>query len=103
MALWVKVVATTGPDELADFEERTFRQWDRASLSAAAKRAKVAPELHQHDLRHRCVTVWLAEGRDVVKVKEAMGHADLRTTMEYTHLAREHLSALIEEKTGSCG
>ena len=21
-----------GPDELADFEERTFRQWDRASL-----------------------------------------------------------------------
>jgi len=23
-----------GPDELADFEERTFRQWDRASLRA---------------------------------------------------------------------
>jgi hypothetical protein len=21
-----------GPDELADFDERTFRQWDRASL-----------------------------------------------------------------------
>jgi hypothetical protein len=34
VALWVKLVATMGPDELADFEQRTFRQWDRASLSA---------------------------------------------------------------------
>ena len=34
VALWVKLVATMGPDKLADFEERTFRQWDRASLSA---------------------------------------------------------------------
>src|SRR5262245_36724389 len=32
--LWVKLVATMGPDELADFEARTFTQWDRASLSA---------------------------------------------------------------------
>ena len=34
VALWVKLVATMGPDELADFEARTFRQWDRGSLSA---------------------------------------------------------------------
>ena len=27
-------------------------------------------------------------------VKEAMGHADLRTTMGYTHRAREHLRSL---------
>ena len=32
IALWIDLVATMGPDELADFEERTFRQWDRASL-----------------------------------------------------------------------
>ena len=32
VALWVNLVATMGPDELADFEERTFCQWDRASL-----------------------------------------------------------------------
>ena len=32
VALWVKAVASMGPDELADFEERTIRQWDRASL-----------------------------------------------------------------------
>jgi hypothetical protein len=34
VALWAKLVARMGPDELADFEARTFRQWDRASLSA---------------------------------------------------------------------
>ena len=34
VALWVKLVATMGPDELANFDERTLRQWDRASLSA---------------------------------------------------------------------
>jgi len=34
LALWVKLVATMGPDELTDFEERTFKQWGRASLSA---------------------------------------------------------------------
>jgi site-specific recombinase XerD len=27
-------------------------------------------------------------------VKEALGHSDLRTTMGYTHLAREHLRSL---------
>jgi hypothetical protein len=34
VVLWVKRVATMGPDELDDFERRTFRDWDRASLSA---------------------------------------------------------------------
>jgi hypothetical protein len=32
VALWVKLVATMGPDELTDFERRTFAAWDRASL-----------------------------------------------------------------------
>ena len=32
VAIWVELVATMGPDELSDFEERTFRQWTRASL-----------------------------------------------------------------------
>jgi hypothetical protein len=32
VAVWVNLVATMGPDELADFEERTFEQCDRASL-----------------------------------------------------------------------
>ena len=34
MQLWVKLVATMGSTELADFEARTFKECDRASLSA---------------------------------------------------------------------
>jgi hypothetical protein len=32
VALWVKRVASMELDELGDFEARTFRGWDRASL-----------------------------------------------------------------------
>ena len=32
VALWVKAVASMGPDELESFEQRTFATWDRASL-----------------------------------------------------------------------
>ena len=69
----------------------------RNSFRAAVERAGVTPDLHQHDLRHRRVTTWLAEGKNPVHVKEALGHADLRTTMGYTHLAREHLRSLVED------
>jgi hypothetical protein len=32
VALWVDLVASMGPDEINDFERRTFAAWDRASL-----------------------------------------------------------------------
>ena len=32
VALWVKAVASMGPDELESFEQRTFATWDRVSL-----------------------------------------------------------------------
>lgn len=70
----------------------------RRSLMAAAKRAKLPDDWHPHDLRHRRVTTWLAEGANPVHVKEAVGHSDLRTTMGYTHLAREHLRSLVEKQ-----
>lgn len=68
-----------------------------SAFKAAADRAKLPSEFVQHDLRHRRVTTWLAEEKSVVLVREAVGHADLRTTMAYTHLAREHLRGLVDE------
>jgi site-specific recombinase XerD len=68
----------------------------RCAFKGAASRAKLPHGLHQHDLRHRRVTTWLAAGADAVKVRKAMGHADLRTTMHYTHLVRDNLRALVE-------
>lgn len=68
----------------------------RHAFANAAKRARLSTDLHQHDLCHRRVTAWIAEGRDVALVRDAMGHSDLRTTMGYTHLAKEHLRALVD-------
>lgn len=50
--------------------------------------------LRMHDLRHRCGTDLLARGADVVKVQAMLGHSDVRTTMRYCHLSREHLRGL---------
>jgi integrase/recombinase XerC len=71
----------------------------RTSFDRAATAAGIPAAFHRHDLRHRRVTTWLAAGKDVVHVKEAMGHSDLRTTMGYTHLSREHLRSLVAPVT----
>jgi integrase len=61
----------------------------------AATRAKLSPLLRQHDLRHRRVTTWLAAGGQPALVQKAMGHSDIKTTMQYTHLNRDDLRALV--------
>jgi site-specific recombinase XerD len=70
----------------------------RRSFENAAAEAKLPAGFRRHDLRHRRVTTWLAEGKNVVHVKEALGHADLATTMGYTHMVPEHLRSLVEEQ-----
>ncbi len=69
----------------------------RGAYENAVTRAKLPKQLHQHDLRHRRVTTWLAAGKSPVLVQKAMGHADIQTTMRYTHLVAEDLLALIRE------
>lgn len=73
----------------------------RESFDHAAETAKLPDAFRPHDLRHRRVTTWLADGKNPVHVKEAMGHASLATTMGYTHLLPEHLRALVEEQGGA--
>jgi len=74
----------------------------RTAVTNAAERATLPAGWRMHDLRHRRITTWLAEGKSPALVKEAVGHADLRTTMGYMHLAKEHLRALVEPN-GSAG
>lgn len=69
----------------------------RGRFNKAVERAKLPEGFRRHDLRHRRATTWLAAGADVVKVKEALGHSALATTMRYTHLAKEHLRSLVDE------
>ena len=81
--------------------DREARPGDRiVSLYRAFKRAARAaslPTLRPHDLRHAFVTRKLAGGVPAQLVMRYVGHADLATTLRYTHLVPEHLRAVVEQ------
>ncbi len=84
-----------------DLERRHAKVGDRVTslrraFGNAVRRAGLPPDLRQHDLRHRRVTTWLAEGRPAHIVQRAMGHSDLRTTLAYSHLVDQDLLQLVE-------
>lgn len=60
-------------------------------------RAKAGIEnLRLHDFRHAFCS-WITQlGGDVSKLQKLAGHADIRTTMGYSHLAPEHLLDTVE-------
>jgi len=68
----------------------------RRAFAGAVKRAKLPSDLNQHDLRHRRVTEWLRNGHPAHKVQKAMGHSDLRTTLQYEHMVEDDLLSLVE-------
>ena len=67
----------------------------RSAFKATARRARLSPRFRQHDLRHRRVTTWLAEGQSPTLVMRAMGHSRLETTMAYYRFLPEHLYQLV--------
>lgn len=94
--LWVFHHTSTKRHHLAGARIVSMRE----AFKGAARRAGLPARFGQHDLRHRRVTNWIAEGANPVHVKEAVGHSDLRTTMWYTHLTREHLRSLVDSPPG---
>jgi len=77
----------TGPDELV-FASVIGRTIDGSALRRRYKRARDRAGLRPlrwHDLRHTFGSLLVAAGLDVVTVKDAMGHADLKTTERYLH------------------
>ena len=49
------------------------------------------PHITVHGLRHTFISHLVMSGVDLVTVKELAGHADIKTTMRYAHLAPDHL------------
>ena len=56
------------------------------------KKAGIKRKVTVHGLRHNFATDLIERGASILEVKELMGHSNIRSTMEYIHVAKMELS-----------
>ena len=63
----------------------------RVMVKRYGTKAGVLKDVHPHTLRHTFATDLYRETKNIRLVQKALGHADLSTTMIYTHIVDDEL------------
>ena len=73
---------------------RFFQLLQNLAISVGIQKDRVSP----HVLRHSFATHLLEKGVDLRLIQESLGHKDISTTQIYTHLDRNRLKKVLENK-----
>jgi integrase/recombinase XerD len=68
----------------------------RTMVKRLAQKAGIDKDVHPHTLRHTFATDLYRDTKNIRLVQKALGHADLSTTMIYTHIVDEELEEALK-------
>ena len=88
LSLWKQQCADTTPNAFVFASPKTKRKFDncRSAWENLLKEANIQ-NFRWHDMRHDFASQLVMDGIDLNTVRDLLGHADLKMTLRYAHLA----------------